>query len=104
MDKNSYEEDAQFGYEEAQDDAVACFGDPRRCPMHPRIKISSDDGMFDGDCCECEAEADEAYERGVSISVVREEREIRAAAERQPPMETLHGLETDAMFDDEIPF
>jgi hypothetical protein len=30
------------------------FGDARRCPRHPNVKTSSDDGMFDGLCDECE--------------------------------------------------
>ncbi len=29
-------------------------GDARRCPRHPHVKTSSDDGMFDGVCGECE--------------------------------------------------
>lgn len=36
-------------------------GDARRCPRHPHIKTSSDDGMFDGLCGECEAEMDSTY-------------------------------------------
>lgn len=32
-------------------------GDPRRCPTHPRVKTSSDDGMFDAPCGECEYES-----------------------------------------------
>lgn len=34
-------------------------GDARRCPAHPHVKTSSDDGMFDGVCGECEAAMDE---------------------------------------------
>lgn len=33
-------------------------GDPRRCPAHPDIVISSPDGLFDGVCAECEAAMD----------------------------------------------
>jgi hypothetical protein len=35
-------------------------GDPRRCPRHPHVKTSSDDGMFDAPCDECEYEMDQA--------------------------------------------
>jgi len=34
-------------------------GDARRCPRHPGVKTSSDDGMFDGVCGLCESEADD---------------------------------------------
>lgn len=30
------------------------YGDPRRCPHHPEVRTSSDDGMFDGPCWKCE--------------------------------------------------
>jgi hypothetical protein len=30
------------------------WGDPRRCPSHPHVRTSSDDGMFDGPCWVCE--------------------------------------------------
>lgn len=38
------------------------FGDPRRCPVHPGMKTSSDDGLHDAPClrCEYEMEADAA--------------------------------------------
>lgn len=29
-------------------------GDARRCPNHPDVKTSSEDGMFDGPCWKCE--------------------------------------------------
>lgn len=35
-------------------------GDPRRCPRHPHVRTSSDDGMFDAPCGECEYEMDMA--------------------------------------------
>jgi hypothetical protein len=38
------------------------YGDARRCPHHPGIKTSSDDGMFDGVCYICEGEAFDAAE------------------------------------------
>jgi hypothetical protein len=34
----------------------ASLGDPRRCPRHPSVAISSPDGMFDGLCPYCESE------------------------------------------------
>jgi len=39
---------------EDRDYEAGPFGDARRCPRHPNIKTSSDDGMFDGVCGECE--------------------------------------------------
>lgn len=46
------------GYEEHERDSQY-LGDARRCPRHPNIKTSSDDGMHDGLCGECEAEMDD---------------------------------------------
>lgn len=42
------------GYEEHLRDSQF-LGDARRCPYHPHITTSSDDGMFDGLCNLCEA-------------------------------------------------
>lgn len=41
---------------EAQElhDEYLSVGDARRCPFHPGEKTSSDDGMFDAPCGECE--------------------------------------------------
>jgi len=44
--------------EAAEDEIGATFGDPRRCPRHPSVRTSSDDGMFDGVCGACEGESD----------------------------------------------
>jgi hypothetical protein len=33
------------------------MGDARRCPSHPHIKTSSDDGLHDAPCGECEHES-----------------------------------------------
>ena len=38
----------------------AGYGDPRRCPRHPHIAISSPDGLFDAPCSLCEQEMYEA--------------------------------------------
>jgi hypothetical protein len=55
-------------------------GDARRCPRHPHVKTSSDDGMFDGLCGECEAEMDDSrYDQIVQPGT----REIRDRAERK---------------------
>ena len=48
------------GLEEHLRDEAGAFGDARRCPRHPHVKTSSDDGMFDAPCGECEHEADVA--------------------------------------------
>lgn len=46
---------------EEQEEAHGLFdgGDPRRCPIHPGEKTSSDDGMHDAPCCACEWENSE---------------------------------------------
>lgn len=46
------------GYEEHMRDSEGC-GDARVCPIHPHVKTSSDDGMHDGLCGECEHAMDE---------------------------------------------
>ena len=53
------------------------FGDTRCCPNHPNAKTSSDDGMHDGVCGECEyemsirdAEEDEALIDGLLGPIV----------------------------------
>jgi len=38
------------------------YGDPRRCPHHPWVKTSSDDGMFDAPCGACEHEMETGEE------------------------------------------
>jgi|SRR5271157_2705991 len=46
---------------EAFQDEIGATGDARRCPRHPGVKTSSDDGLFDGVCGLCEADmADDA--------------------------------------------
>lgn len=55
--------DEMFGLEEHLRDTSGPVGDARHCPHHPHVKTSSDDGMFDGICGECEAEMDEAAAR-----------------------------------------
>jgi len=54
------EEQAEDIYEEQAD--IVIF-DPRRCPRHPNVQTSSDDGMFDAPCGECEYESDSWAER-----------------------------------------
>ena len=44
--------------EAAEDELGATFGDPRCCPRHPSVRTSSDDGMFDGVCGDCEGESE----------------------------------------------
>lgn len=44
-------------------------GDPRRCPSHPHVTISSPDGMFDGVCGECEAALEEDREAPTAAEV-----------------------------------
>ena len=49
----------QDPYEDERDD-FAFYGDARKCPRHPHVRTSSDDGMFDAPCHVCEGEEDEA--------------------------------------------
>lgn len=42
---------------ELQDEAGA-FGDARRCQVHPHVRTSSNDGLFDTPCPLCEAAND----------------------------------------------
>lgn len=51
-------------YWEAREDEMMT-GDTRKCPHHPWVKTSSDDGLFDAPCHVCEgdmAAADEAWD------------------------------------------
>lgn len=50
------------GYEEHVRD-VEGGGDPRRCPRHPGVQTSSEDGLFDGVCSDCEGEMDADFAR-----------------------------------------
>lgn len=45
------------GYDEHLQDS-RFLGDARRCPRHPHVKTSSDNGMFDAPCGVCEYEMD----------------------------------------------
>lgn len=42
-------------YAAVHEEEMGYQGDARRCPRHPHVKTSSDDGMHDGLCGECEA-------------------------------------------------
>lgn len=56
-------QDELTGWEEhCAHEEGAMYGDPRRCPHHPHVRTSSDDGMFDAPCGECEADMDAQYE------------------------------------------
>lgn len=54
--------DADYFFEAYGDRAEDEFptGDPRRCPHHPHVTTSSNDGMFDAPCGECEHEMEQA--------------------------------------------
>jgi hypothetical protein len=45
--------------EELDYELGAQLGDPRRCSIHPDVKTSSNDGMFDAPCWKCENLIDE---------------------------------------------
>ena len=59
--------------QEMMDELGAQIGDARRCPRHPGIKTSSDDGMFDGLCGRCEYESDAAFREEEQTSPTRTE-------------------------------
>ena len=60
MTMTAYDADDNLtGYEEHVRDSEYT-GDARRCSRHPHVKTSSDDGMHDGVCGECEYEMDMA--------------------------------------------
>lgn len=61
-DSEDYQAHELTGYEEHLRDSEGC-GDARRCPRHPGVKTSSDDGMFDAPCDRCEAEMYEAEQK-----------------------------------------
>lgn len=50
----------------AMEEEYMMCGDARKCPHHPHVKTSSDDGMFDAPCYECEALMYEAREENRS--------------------------------------
>ena len=55
-------------------------GDARRCPRHPNVKTSSDDGMFDGVCGLCENEMEDDFqerEYEAQMEAAREEEMVR---------------------------
>lgn len=53
-----------YGHEmEMEAEYAAEMGDPRRCPVHPDVRTSSNDGMFDAPCGKCEAKMEEDWER-----------------------------------------
>lgn len=52
--------------------------DGRRCRRHPEVRISSDDGMYDGVCGKCEAEMSDSDYEAVSLHDHGDD-ELRAA-------------------------
>lgn len=75
-------------WQEMQDQYGAELGDPRRCPRHPGVRMSSNDGLFDAACCDlCEGEMEDAYQAERWAAMSPEERaaveaEAAAAIER----------------------
>lgn len=54
--------DELTGQEEHDAYMAGAYGDARRCPRHPHVKTSSDDGNFDCECHLCESEEMDAYD------------------------------------------
>lgn len=90
--------------EEMMYEAGATYGDPRRCPRHPEVQTSSDDGMFDCDCYKCEHEAEEAYQ---AMEAARVGGHCAWRQEEKPGCLTAAEFEAAsaaAQADEEIPF
>jgi hypothetical protein len=78
-----------------------CEGDARCCPYHPRVRISSPDGLFDGLCGECEALCDEArIEAHYRDMAEPESRGETSAPVRMPTFD----IDYVAPADEDIPF
>ena len=80
------------------------FGNARRCPRHPHVKTSSDDGMFDAPCYECEAameqeETDDRERRVNEAVATMATSEWRAERERRRTEPVLVDIDND-----DIPF
>jgi hypothetical protein len=56
-------------------------GDARHCPHHPHVKTSSEDGMFDGLCGECEYNASSEAMAESAWDAKNEEEKARINAE-----------------------
>jgi hypothetical protein len=82
--------------EALEDEYGAQFGDPCYCPRHPRCQIRSADGMFDGECGECEFEM---YAEPVDPVA-----EAKAAEERRAALEKAHAAACAASNEDDILF
>ena len=83
--------------EAEEDEWGAQFGDARRCPRHPHVKTSSDDGMFDADCGECEYESEMAYRQ-------QQDEECPPTLRDPATADTIPAPVLKAPEDDDIPF
>lgn len=96
--------------EELQYQLGAELGDPRRCPRHPNVKTSSNDGMFDAPCNECEGEMADAAAEAEWLAKTPEERAAieaecaRMDAEREAKLRGETWLIPDAGPDADILF
>ncbi len=81
-------------------------GDARRCPRHPHIKTSSDDGMFDTAGCEaCEGEMKDAYQAELEATMTPEERAARDTEAERIIAENMACQDAErASWGDELPF
>ena len=95
---------------EMQDQYGAELGDARRCPRHPQVKMSSDDGMYDAACCDlCEGEMADAAEADRVAALSPEERatelaDIEAEVERRMVEAEARMAAERAAWGDELPF
>lgn len=94
-----YADDLTGYAEHERDSADFGYGDARRCPRHPHVKTSSDDGMFDGVCGQCEYEGDMAeHEEEARLDAIRYPGGRCADAWKEPECGVPNASE------DEIPF
>lgn len=97
-------ESAQVEREREED--YFATGDARRCPIHPGVKTSSDDGMHDCDCGLCEAASEEAYQAMLWDELPSEEKAAILEASRLAAIEDAarEAASQKRYENDEIPF
>jgi len=93
-----HEEELTGWEEHCAHEEGAMYGDPRRCPRHPHVKTSSDNGMFDAPCGECEADMDADYHEAVF------DEEVAKGCMPCPYPELPAPVRLAPLEDDDIPF
>lgn len=93
-----HEQDLIAWEQDFRDRGESFEGDARRCPRHPQVKTSSDNGLFDGLCGLCEQQADD--------DALQAEYEALEATGQLVPQAALlaEAAPQEAWADDDIPF